>query len=180
PPYPRFSPRAALAGILMVTAWRMVSWPSFFYHLRATRFDAAIVVATAVAAIGISVEFCVLVGVLMSFMLAVRRAGRMLRTEFIVTLDGRIHERLPHGEARGPILVFGLEGEMFFGSAVALERHLAEIERRAGAAVQVVVLRLKRIRNPDAVGMTVLKGFLGQMKARNIRVLLCGVRRPLF
>jgi len=179
-PYARFIPRAALAGILMVTAWRMVDWPSLFYHVRATRFDAAIVVATAVAALGISVEFCVLVGVFMSFMLAVRRAGRMLRTEFVVSIDGRIHERLPEDEVRGPILVFGLEGEMFFGSTSALERHFAEIERRTEEGIQVVVLRLKRIRNPDAVGMTVLRGFLERMNARRVRVLVCGVRPQLF
>jgi hypothetical protein len=31
----------------------------------------------------------------MSFMLTVPRAGRMLLTEFVVTADGGIHERLP-------------------------------------------------------------------------------------
>jgi hypothetical protein len=38
-----------------------------------------------VAAVGISVEFCVLIGVFMSFMLTVPRAGQMLLTEFVVT-----------------------------------------------------------------------------------------------
>lgn len=179
-PYARFIPRAALAGILMVSAWKMVDWRALRYHLRATRFDAAIVVATAVAAIAISVEFCVLIGVLMSFLLAVRRAGRMLLTEFVVSPDGRIHERLPDDDATGPILIFGLEGEMFFGSTAALERHFAHIEERANDTTRVVVLRMKRVRNPDAVGLTLLEQFLERMKARGVHVLLCGVRTPLF
>ena len=129
-PYARFIPRAALAGILMVTAWKMVDWRALVYHLRATRFDAAIVAATAVAAVAISVEFCVLIGVFMSFLLAVPRAGRMLLTEFVVSADGGIHERLPEDEVCGRILIFGLEGEMFFGSTAALERHFAHIEER--------------------------------------------------
>lgn len=179
-PYARFIPRAALAGILVVSAWKMVDWRALRYHLRATRFDAAIVVATAVAAIAISVEFCVLIGVLMSFLLAVRRAGRMLFTEFVVAPDGRIHERLPEDDAAGPVLIFGLEGEMFFGSSAALERHFAYIEDRIDDATRVLVLRLKRVRNPDAVGLTQLEHFLERLHARGVRVLLCGVRAPLF
>ena len=124
-PYARFIPRAALAGILMVTAWKMIDWQALAYHVRATRFDAAIVAATAVAAVAISVEFCVLIGVFMSFLLAVRRAGRMLLTEFVVSADGRD----PRASARrracpAASSIFGLEGEMFFGSTAALERHL--------------------------------------------------------
>ena len=179
-PYARFIPRAALAGILMVSAWKMVDWRALRYHLRATRFDAAIVVATAVAAIAISVEFCVLIGVLMSFLLAVRRAGRMLFTEFVVSPDGRIHERLPEDDAAGPVLIFGLEGEMFFGSTAALERHFTHIEERVDQATRVVVLRMKRVRNPDAVGLTLLEQFLERMKARGVHVVLCGVRAPLY
>ena len=40
----------------------------------------------------------------------------------------------------------------------------------------MLVLRLKRARNPDAVGMTLLEGFLERMEARGVHVLLCGVR----
>jgi sulfate permease, SulP family len=179
-PYARFIPRAALAGILMVSAWKMVDWRALSYHLRATRFDAAIVVVTAVSAIAISVEFCILIGVFMSFLLAVRRAGRMLLTEFVVSSEGGIHERLPGDVASGQLLIFGLEGEMFFGSAAALERHFAYMEERVEPPTRVVVLRMKRVRNPDAVGLTLLDGFVERLKARNVHVLLCGVRAPLF
>jgi SulP family sulfate permease len=174
-PYARFVPRAALAGILMVTAWNMVDWRSLFYHLRTTRFDAAIVSATALAAVGISIEFCVLIGVFMSFMLTVPRAGQMLITEFTLTGAG-LRERLPGDPPCARILVFGLEGEMFFGATAALEAHLAEMERRIDASTRVLVLRLKRARNPDAVGLTLLDGFLSRVKARGVHVLLCGVR----
>src|SRR6185503_3774071 len=38
-PYARFIPRAALAGLLMLTAVRMVNPHDVRYHLRASRFD---------------------------------------------------------------------------------------------------------------------------------------------
>jgi len=174
-PYARFIPRAALAGILMVTAWNMVDWRALFYHLRTTRFDAAIVSATALAAVGISIEFCVLIGVFMSFMLTVPRAGQMLLSEFSLT-GGNLRERLPEDAPCPRILVFGLEGEMFFGASTALESHFAEMESRIGPDTRVLVLRLKRARNPDAVGLTLLEDFLKRVEARGVHVLLCGVR----
>jgi sulfate permease, SulP family len=174
-PFARFVPRAALAGILMVTAWNMVDWRALSYHLRTTRFDAAIVTATALAAVGISIEFCVLIGVFMSFMLTVPRAGQMLITEFTIT-DGTLRERLPEDAPCPRILVFGLEGEMFFGASGALEAHFATIEERIGPDTRVLVLRVKRARNPDAVGLTLLQDFLQRVKLRGVHVLLCGVR----
>jgi SulP family sulfate permease len=178
-PYARFVPRSALAGILMVSAYKMVDWPAFFYHLRATRFDTVIVVVTAVSAVAISIEFCVLVGVFMSFLLAVPRVGQILLTEFVLTPEGGIHERLPDDEVCNQILIFGLEGEMFFGAATSLERHLDAMESRTDPRTRVVVLRMKRARNPDAVGLSLLEGFLDRMRAKQIRVLMCGVRAEL-
>jgi SulP family sulfate permease len=178
-PYARFIPRSALAGILMLTAIRMVNLKDLRYHLRASRFDAAIVVATAVAAVAISIEFCVLIGVFMSFLLTVPRAGRMLLTEFVVTAEGGIHERVSDDTVCGRILLFGLEGEMFFGAAGSLEQHFSDMEDRIGPKTAVVVLRMKRARNPDAVGMALLEAFIERVTARGVRPILCGVRQDL-
>src|SRR5262249_44959279 len=145
-------------------------------HMRASRFDATIVAVTAISAVAISIEFCVLIGVMMSFLLAVPRTGQMLLTEFTVAHDGAVHERLPEDPACGRILIFGLEGEMYFGSSLSLERHLEEIESRVNPETQVVVLRMKRARNPDAVGIALLDGFVKRLQEARVHVLLCGVR----
>src|SRR4029079_17740326 len=131
-------------GILMVTATRMVNLTELRYHVRASRFDAAIVAATAIAAFAISIEFCVLIGVFMSFLLAIPRMGRMLITEFVVTRDRTVRERRDTDPGCERILIFGLEGEMYFGSGASLEQHLDAIEDRVGPHTQTVVLRLKR------------------------------------
>jgi len=174
-PYARFIPRSALAGLLMLTAARMVNLHELRFHVRTSRFDAAIVAATAIAAFAISIEFCVLIGVFMSFLLAVPRTGRMLLTEFVVTPSGQVHERLPDDEVCGRILIFGLEGEMYFGSGVTLEHHLETIEERVTPDTEVVVLRMKRARNPDAVGISLLERCVDRLQARGLQVVLCGV-----
>jgi SulP family sulfate permease len=174
-PYARSIPRSALAGLLMLTGVRMVNPREIRLHLRASRFDAAIVVVTALAAVGISIEFCVLIGVVMSFMLAVPRTGQMLLTEFTLG-GGAVRERLPEDPACGRILMFGLEGEMYFGSGMSLEHHLDTIESRIQPETEVVVLRMKRARNPDAVGMALVDRALKRLQGRGVHVLMCGVR----
>jgi len=175
-PCARFIPRPALAGLLILTAARMVNFKDLRYHVRASRFDAVIVVVTAVSAFAISIEFCVLIGMVMSFLLAVPRAGNMLLTEFVATDADHVRERLPEDEPDPRVLIFGLEGELFFGSSVSLERHIDRIEERATAATRIVVLRMKRAQHPDAVGIAALEALIDRLQARGVEVLLCGVR----
>jgi len=178
-PFARYIPRSALAGLLMLTAARMVSIKDLRYHIRASRFDAVIVISTAVAAFAISIEFCVLIGVIMSFLLAVPRTGNMTLTEFVEAGDDHVRERLEDDQEPALVLVFGLEGELFFGSSVSLEQHLEAIEQRVGPSTRVVVLRMKRVRNPDAVGLSLVSGLVERLRDRGVHVLLCGVRPEL-
>ena len=175
-PYARFIPRSALAGLLMLTAARMVSLHDLRYHVRTSRFDATIVAVTAISAVAISIEFCVLIGVFMSFLLAVPRTGNMLLTEFVVGPERTVYERQRDDPACTRMLIFGLEGEMYFGSGSSLESHFDTIEERVGPETQALVLRLKRARNPDAVGMALLERAVDRLRAKGVLVVLCGIR----
>jgi SulP family sulfate permease len=178
-PVAKYIPRAALAGILMVTAWQMVNRKQLLYHLGATKFDAMIVLATAAAAVFVSVEFCILIGVFLSFLLYVPRAAQIHMAELTLTPERVIRERVPADPRCSRILIYDLEGELFFGAAPAFEKHLMSIEKRADAETRVIVLRIKRARNPDGVCLALLGDFLKQMQRRNLTVLLCGVRDDL-
>jgi SulP family sulfate permease len=178
-PYARYIPRSALAGILILTAFKMVEWKSLAYHFKAGRFDAAIVTSTALSAVAISIEFCVLIGVLLSFVMAVPRVGHILLTEFVGTNDGYVQERLEQDRPDARMLIFGLEGEMFFAAAASLEAQLGRIEHRISSDTKVIILRLKRAKNPDAVGLGLLEQFIADMKERGVTAILCGVRPEL-
>lgn len=179
-PLAQYIPRAALAGLLIVTATKMVNIADLRYHMRASNFDKAIVLTTAISAFAISIEFCILIGVVMSFLLAVPRASSLHLTEFIVTDEGQVHERLPEDAACPRILIFGLEGELFFGSAVSLDQHLESVEARIEDQTRVVILRMKRTRAPDAVGLAALEGAVTRIQGRGVRVIMCGVRKEMF
>ena len=134
------------------------------YYLRTTRFDAWIVVLTAISAVAVSVEFCVLIGVFLSFVLYVPQAARVHHvTELVMTPERVVRERHATDVPCSRIRIFSLEGEFFFGAAPELEQHFEAIAATADEGARVIVLRLKRVRNPDAVCMSVLDRFIERM-----------------
>jgi SulP family sulfate permease len=174
-PLAHFIPQPALAGILMWTAWRIVDRPRLWYALRATRFDAGIALATAVAAVFVSIEFSILIGTFLSFLFFVPRASRLHASELVVGPGRTVRERQPDDTGCPKLAIFSLEGNLFFGAAPEFAEHLAELTRRADEGARVLVLRLKRVRNPDMVCLEQLQRFLKDMEARRVTVLLCGV-----
>jgi sulfate permease, SulP family len=178
-PFASLIPKASLAGLLMLAAFRMVDFRQLIFHLRATRFDALIVIATAAAAVFVSIEFCVLIGALLSFVLYVPRMAWVRLTECHLTADQVVRERLPADPRCGRILLFSLEGELSFGTALELQTHLETIEQQAGPDARVVLLFLKRARNPDASFMTQIGEFHQRLQKRKIHLILCGVREDL-
>jgi SulP family sulfate permease len=172
----RFVPRPALAGILLVTAWRLVDRSRLAYDLRATPFDRGLALATAWSAVFISIEFSILIGVFLSFLFFVPRASRLLASELVVSKERVVRERQPDDPPCGKLVLFSLEGELFFGAAPELDQYLAELTTRAEQGARVIVLRLKRARHPDMVCLERLQQFLQDMEKRGVPVLLCGVR----
>lgn len=175
-PLARYVPKATLAGILIVTAWRLVDKPRLRYCLRATRFDAYLAIATALACVFISIEFSILIGTFLSFLLFVPRAARLQAAELTVGPDRVLRERTPDDPECTLMALFSLEGELFFGAAPELEGHLEGIERRVEQGAKVVVIRLKRVRNPDMVCLEIFDRFIRHMTERKVPVLFCGVR----
>jgi SulP family sulfate permease len=169
-------PKAGLAGILMLAAWRLVDRQQLAYHLRATRSDAWIVWLTAISAVAVSVEFCILIGVFLSFVFYVPRAARIHMTELVLAPERVVRERISSDPSCGRIRIYSLEGEFFFGAAPELEDHFEKIAGLAEEGIRAVVLRVKRARNPDAVCLAVLERFIERMDRLGVSVLLCGVR----
>ncbi len=176
-PYARFIPKPALAGLLFITAARLIDWKRLGYAIRASRFDAALVLVTAFSAVFVSVEDSILIGCALSIVLFVPRASKLGMRELIVTSERVVRERKP-GDGRSPsLLIYDLEGELFFGAAPELQRCLEEIREEAMVhGIKHVVVRLRRTRNPDMVAVEHFEHFLREAERLGITVLLAGLR----
>lgn len=176
-PLLRYVPQPALAGLLLVTAARLVDFKRLVYTLKASRYDAGLVIVTAFTGIAVDLDKSVLLGVVLSILLFVPRAAKLKSKELVVTPERVVRERIPGDEADPSIVIYDLEGELFFGAAPELDRYLTGISRRvADGNIAFVVLRLKRVRHPDVVCIERIEHFLRESTERGVTVLLAGVR----
>ncbi|OIN78707.1 SulP family inorganic anion transporter [Mycobacterium malmoense] len=176
-PLLRYVPQPALAGLLLVTAARLVDFKRLIYTLKASRYDAGLVIVTAFTGVAIDLDKSVLLGVLLSILLFVPRAAKLKAKELIVTPERVVRERIPADPTDPSIIIYDLEGELFFGAAPELDRYLLEISQRiVDDDIKFVVLRLKRVRHPDVVCIERIEHFLREQAARGVTVLLAGVR----
>jgi SulP family sulfate permease len=175
----QFVPKASLAALLLLAAYRMVDWERLLFHLRATHFDAGVVLVTALSAVFISVEFCIIIGVFLSFVLYVPRAAQVRLVRLTRISERGARESIPGDPTCGRMLLFDLEGELFFGAEPELAEHLSAIDREARGDAQVVILVLKRARNPDAAFLHLLGELVEKLHERHVALLVCGVSAGL-
>ena len=178
-------PLAALAGVLMVTAVRMIEPHNAVRVLRSTRSDAVVFVATAVATVAFDLIVAVEIGIAASAVLALRTIARSSGpTEVAVPAlppmlarasTGGDTETEPTPATREllsqNILVYQLDGALFFGAAQRFLSDLVDI-----ADVDVVVLRFPGLSLVDATGAQALGNVVAELERRHITVLLVGAR----
>ncbi len=164
-----YIPRVVIAAMLVVVAIQLLDrWTiqigvkllkREFASAQSMLLDLTIILFVTVAAVAINIVFAVLIGVTVTivfFLLrmsksVVRRAyrcdcvhSRKLRDEKLMELLGR------HG---AEILVYELEGSLFFGTAENLAN---EIEAAVKGETRYVIFDLKRLNDVDSTGAKIL------------------------
>jgi SulP family sulfate permease len=176
-PLLHYVPQAALAGLLIVTAVRLVDVTRLISTVKASRYDAGLVIVTALTGVLIDLDKAVLLGIALSILLFVPRAAKLKAAELTVTPERVVRERIPSDPVHPSTVIYDLEGELFFGAAPELDRYFDSLRARIRTgAVKFVVLRLKRVRHPDAVSIERLEHFLREENAHGVTILLAGVQ----
>ncbi len=163
-------PLAALAGVLMVTAVRMVEVHNVRSILRSTRSDALVLVLTAVATVVFDLIVAVEIGVAAAAILALRNVARttaLTETPVYAEVDTDEERELLHEH----IVAYRIDGALFFGAAQRFLTDLAQV-----ADVRVVILRLPDLQVLDATGAQALGEIVADLEHRHITVLLKGPR----
>ncbi|MGV0653458.1 SulP family inorganic anion transporter [Mycolicibacterium thermoresistibile] len=159
-------PLSALAGVLMVTSFRMVSLHTARRILRSTRSDALTFVLTALVTITFDLIEAVQIGVLVAAFFALRNVARR---------SGVTREELPGEPQPGDerIALLRLEGSMFFGVAERMSSTISEIE---ADDISVVIIRLSQLGTLDATGANSLAQIATELERRGITVIIKGVQ----
>ncbi|GAA1779668.1 SulP family inorganic anion transporter [Agromyces lapidis] len=157
-------PLAALAGVLMVTATRMISVATVRTVLGSTRSDAVVFVVTAVITVSFDLIYAVLIGIAVAAFFALRALSRS---------SGVHREELPSPAEPGDerIALFRLEGALFFGAAERMLERVGDIR-----GIEVVIIRMSQLQLLDATGAQVITELITALERRGVTVLVKGIR----
>ncbi len=176
-PLASFVPLAAVAGVVIWIAVRMVSVAELRRVTRANTADLVVLVVTAVLTLTVDLHIAVFGGVALSLGLVISRASLLRVSELQRGPAGFLVERpIDEGTGRQPIAILQAEGDLFFGVADELEQRLASVASRGARGI---VLRLKRTLAIDGAAAAALARFATAHRARGGVLALCGLRPEL-
>ncbi|MEZ2390302.1 SulP family inorganic anion transporter [bacterium RCC_150] len=157
-------PLAALAGVLMVTATRMVSLRTLRSVIGSTRADTVVFFVTALITVSFDLIEAVEIGIGVAGFFALRalvRSSGVHREE----IPGPVHEGDEH------IAVFRLDGALFFAAAERVLDRVSTIRN-----VDVVIIRMSQLQILDATGARTITVIIQALERRGITVLIKGIQ----
>lgn len=163
-------PLAALSAVLVVSAYRMVSWKQF---LRLTRWpfsDSSVFVATFCLTVLTNLTLAVEVGVVLAALLMVKRISETLQITAVdeSTETEGSHHSLVGREVPPGVLVFRVFGAFFFGVVDKLDDEL----KRAKQEPDVLILRVRKVLAMDATGLQALEDLHAKLRAKGKHLIL--------
>jgi SulP family sulfate permease len=167
-------PLCCLSAILFVVAWNMSEAPHFIRLVRGSpTSDVAVLLITFALTVFVDLVVAVNVGVILAALLFMRRMAQSVNVELQVEeASDPGNDALPPGSMPKGVVVYSIEGPLFFGAAEKLERTLAHIQRPA----TTLVLRMSQVPFVDATGISAIQEIIADFKRHGAKVVLSEVR----
>lgn len=164
-------PMAALAGVLMVTAFRMNEWNSIFYMF-SHKFKGAMLefVATMIATIVFDLTVAILVGVVIGLIFLVSRLS-FIEINYEKVDMSRLHvEDQALCKRYDNAMVAYITGPMIFANTQAV----SDIELHLNGC-DTLMLSMRGVSNIDISCAQTLRSLIGNLRIKGVDVVLCGL-----
>ncbi len=158
-PQAAYLPKAALAGLIMVIAYRMVDWHGVRRVIRTSRPETGIMVATFAATLVLPLEFAVLAGVILSLAIYIYQSSLPTVHTVVPSENFRHFVEKDKAPACPQLGVINIRGALFFGAASHVEDELLR-NYEANPGQNQLLLRMHGVFQCDLSGIDVLEGIL--------------------
>jgi SulP family sulfate permease len=165
-------PLTALAGVLMVTAYRMNEWPAIRF-IFSRRFKTGIITyfITLLATITLDLTQAILIGAALSAVVFINQVAN-LKVEVRQVDTNLLRERgIEMRTDCGPIRVAYLTGPLFFAATSTFNEAFAHEED-----VEVLILSMRAVPLIDISGLEALTSLYEQLHHAGKRLMLAGVQ----
>jgi SulP family sulfate permease len=171
-PFASAIPLCCLSAVLFVVAWNMSELPHVIRLVRtAPRTDVVVLLLTFCLTVFVDLVVAVNVGVIVATLLFMRRMADSVNIEQQPEMSAAVPQGSSSQAAAG-VLVYSIEGPLFFGAAEKLERTLAHIQRPA----TTLILRMGNVPFLDATGIIAIEQVITDFKRHGAVVLLAELR----
>lgn len=164
-------PLAALAAVLLVTAFHMIEFGTMRRIALSTRGDAAVLIATAFATVAFDLVVAVELGFVLAAFIALHTVAQESRFERDDLSEVDIDVETEHRLLDEHVVAYQLDGALFFGAAQRFLLELTEV-----SDVRFVILRMGKLRVLDATGARAIGDLVSRLEKRGITVYLACVR----
>ena len=123
-----YLPKAAVAGLLILVAWRLINFNEIQKILRADKNDSVVLAVTFFGTIFFALEFAILAGVILSLMIFLRKTSRPRISPRVPNLQS-VDRKFTYGRNRPEcpqLKILRLDDSLYFGSVA----HVGEMLRR--------------------------------------------------
>jgi len=164
-------PLCCLSAILFVVAWNMSEVPHVIRLVRGSpAADVAVLVITFSLTVFVDLVVAVNVGVMLAALIFMRRMSLAVNIE--AQVESTADNKLPAEPLPAGVVIYSIEGPLFFGAAEKLERTLAHIQRPA----TTLILRMSQVPFMDVTGISALDQIISDFIKHDATVLLSEVR----
>lgn len=170
-PYAVYIPLASMAAILFVVAYNMSDAPRFIRILiLAPKPDQAILLLTFFLTIFTDLVVAVNVGVVLAVLQFMRKMVNTIDVHEASCAE--LSEQIKHEITIHPdIMVYTVEGPLFFGAISAFDRALNSIHKDP----KYLIIRFVKVPFVDLTGLRILRSIIEELQKRDIEVLLSDV-----
>jgi sulfate permease, SulP family len=167
-------PLCCLSAILFVVAWNMSELPHVVRLVRgAPKVDVGILLLTFFLTVFVDLVVAVNVGVILAALFFMRRMADSVNIEQQNDVPANSDPAdLPVVPATNGVVVYSIDGPVFFGAAEKLERTLEHIQRPA----TTLILRMSNVPFVDATGIFAIEEIITDFKRHGATVLLVELR----
>lgn len=170
--YAAVIPKAALAGILMVTASRMIELEAVRAVFRSTKSDLTTMLLTTVVTIAFDLVLAIEVGLAAAAILFIQRMSNQLELQPIDLPTNTPPHLAVHQELlRERVVAYRVDGPLFFAVAGEFIESILRV-----SSVDALILRMRRVRVIDASGANALKIIKDTLERRGVKLLISGLQ----
>ncbi len=170
----RFLPLTALAGILIVTAVRMIDTKEIRRILNGTPGDAAIMVVTFFGTLFLHIEFAVLMGIMLSFVLYIMRTSNPRVQTVMPDPSFKHFTYQPDREPCPQLGIIEILGDLYFGAVNRVEEFILEHAARHPDQ-RYLLIRMHNVNHCDFSGIHMLENVVHTYRERGGDVYLVRV-----